>query len=333
MFRALRVRESAGGTFSRAVENLNFDDLPQGEVTIRVLYSSLNYKDALSASGNRGVTRLYPHTPGCDAAGIVAASEDPGWQEGQKVIVTGYDLGMNTHGGFSEFIRVPSKWVVKLPDGLSLKQSMIIGTAGFTAGLGIRVIQRFSAISPGAEVLVTGASGGVGSFACAILAHLGFRVTACSSKASSHEFLESLGVSRILSRSEFLGDHSRALEKGIYSAMIDTVGGDSLCRGAAQCLPYSVAACCGMITSPVLKTSLIPFLLRGIRLVGLSAAQTPMEIRQRIWEDLAGIWNFPALDPMGREIPLDSLEKEIQRTLTGKQVGRVLIRVGEGMDG
>ena len=198
-FRALRVFENPDGSFRRELVTLNQQDLPAGEVTIRVAFSSLNYKDALSASGNRGVTRHYPHTPGCDSVGTIETSTNSNWQVGQRVLVTGYDLGMNTHGGFSELIRVPGNWIVALSDNLSFREAMTIGTAGYTAALALHYLEKYSFSLRGGPILVTGASGGVGSFAVALFSSLGYSVTACTGKADAHEFLSELGAKVILS--------------------------------------------------------------------------------------------------------------------------------------
>ena len=203
LYRALVVEETEKKVFTRKIEAKNLQDLPAGEILVRVHYSSLNYKDALSASGNRGVTRTYPHTPGIDAAGIVEESTNPDIIAGDEVIVTSYDLGMNTSGGFGQYIRVPADWVVKLPEGLSLKQSMIYGTAGFTAGMSVHKVIETVRPEEG-DILVTGATGGVGSLAVGILAKLGYSVTAVSGKPDAREILEKLGVKQVLSRSDFL---------------------------------------------------------------------------------------------------------------------------------
>lgn len=329
MFRAFRVVADGLEGYRSEIRNLTPSDLPAGDVTIRVIYSSLNYKDALSATGYPGITSSYPHTPGCDAAGYVESSLDPRWKVGQKVIVTGYDLGMNTHGGFSELIRVPSDWIVELPSRLTLKESMILGTAGFTAALGIQVLLKFSQTRPGDTVVITGASGGVGSLASGIFSQLGWKVLACTSKSGSHDFLYSLGVDQVIAREEFLLGQSKSLDHAIYHGMIDTVGGDSLNRGLSQCRPHSVVACCGMITSALFNSSLMPFLLRGIRLIGLSAAQTPMVIRKDIWNNLSADWKPKTLDYLVRIVGLDSLAEAINQMLLGASMGRVIVQLGE----
>ena len=324
-YKALIVEEPEKNNFVRRIKNANINDLPKGDVLIRVLYSSLNYKDALSATGNRGVTRQYPHTPGIDAAGIVEKSLVDTIKEGEKVIVTSYDLGMNTSGGFGQYIRVPGDWVVKLPNGLDLKQSMILGTAGFTAGMSIfKLIQT---IRPEhGDILVTGATGGVGSLASGILSHLGYSVTAVSGKTDT-SLLNNLSVKTIISRKDFLENIKPPILKPQWAGAIDTVGGEILSTAIKSTKQDGIVTCCGNVASPDLPITVFPFILRGISLLGIDSQHCPMALRSSIWEKLATDWKFDYLDSIYDEIFLDQLNDKIQLILKGKLKGRTLVNL------
>jgi putative YhdH/YhfP family quinone oxidoreductase len=326
-FKALVVRETEGGRFERAIESRRVSELPDGEVLVRVVYSSLNYKDALSATGHKGVSRNFPHTPGIDAAGIVAASSDERFGEGDEVIVTSYDLGMGTAGGFGQYVRVPADWVLPRPDGLSLRESMILGTAGFTAALGLHKLQE-GGVMPGAgEVLVTGSTGGVGSLAVAIFSRAGHRVVAATGKNDAHDWLRALGASEVVGR-DAVDDHSdRPLLKSRWSAVMDTVGGNVLATALRSTVYGGGVACCGLVASPELNTSVYPFILRGVTLYGVDSAQCPMPLRGRLWQQLAGDWKPGGLENVARECDLDGVSVEIDTILAGRQRGRVLVNV------
>ncbi|MDQ4141293.1 MAG: YhdH/YhfP family quinone oxidoreductase [Bacteroidota bacterium] len=305
----------------------NLDDLPLGDVLIRVQYSSLNYKDALSATGNRGVTRQYPHTPGVDAAGTVEASNTDAWQVGDEVIVTGFDLGMNTSGGFAQYIRVPKHWLMKLPEGLSLKQSMAYGSAGFTVGLSVAALIRNGVTPDKGKIVVTGATGGVGSIAVAILAKLGYSVSAVSSKTSAIDFLKELGATEIILRSEMEDQSNKALLKPRFAGAIDTVGGRVLAT-VIKSLQYSgVAACCGMVNGADLPVTVFPFILRGVQLVGIDSVECPLDQRLPIWNLLASEWLPETLEKSTHEITLEQLPQEINTILQGKMTGRAIVRI------
>jgi putative YhdH/YhfP family quinone oxidoreductase len=320
------VEESGDKIFSRKIVERPLADLPAGEVLVRVFWSSLNYKDALSASGNRGVTRKYPHTPGIDAAGVVAESNSAAFRVGDEVIVTSYDLGMNTSGGFAEYIRVPGDWIVPLPAGLNLRESMIFGTAGFTAGMSVDALIRTISPEKG-EILVTGATGGVGSLAVAILAGIGYRVVAVSGKPEAAEFLFRLGATKVLSRAEACEGSSKPLLKGLWAGAIDTVGGEVLATTVKSMNLQGVVTCCGNVASPELPLNVFPFILRGVSLVGIDSQNCPMQPRQQIWQKLATDWKPVQLADLCREVVLDDLEGEIERILLGGQKGRVLVNL------
>lgn len=325
-FRALVVRKDEGGV-SRALETRSLDELPEHPVTVRVQYSALNYKDALSAQGHPGVTRKFPHTPGIDAAGVVEASSDPGFEPGQRVIVTSYDLGMNTPGGFGELIRVPAEWVVPLPEGLELRDAMILGTAGLTAALCLARLQSVGVEPERGPVLVTGATGGVGSMAVAILARCGYRVTAVSGKPEAAGFLEGLGASQVLGREAITAEEKKPLRKGEWAGAVDTVGGPVL-AGLLRSMDYlGAVACCGLVAAPEFETTVYPFILRGVSLLGVDSQDCPMPQRREMWARLAGPWRPADLDGMTREVDLDGIETEIATILKGGQTGRVLVRI------
>ncbi|MBW2589979.1 MAG: YhdH/YhfP family quinone oxidoreductase, partial [Deltaproteobacteria bacterium] len=329
--------------FIRQIKNANINNLPDGDVLIRVNYSSLNYKDALSATGNRGVTKQYPHTPGVDAAGIVEESRVDTVKKGEKVIVTSYDLGMNTAGGFGQYIRVPGDWVVKLPEGLSLKQSMIFGTAGFTAGMSIFKLTRTIRPEHG-DILVTGATGGVGSLAAGILSHLGYSVTAVSGKTDT-TLLNKLGVKNIIARSVFLENTKPPILKPQWAGVIDTVGGDILATamqwaGVIDTVGGKILAtaikstkldgvvtCCGNVASSDLPISVFPFILRGVSLLGIDSQHCPMKFRSKVWEKLSTDWKFDMLESIYDEIFLDQLNEKIERILKGELKGRTLVNL------
>lgn len=325
-FKALMVSEE-NGKYIRRISERNINDLPQNDVLINVKYSSLNYKDALSAAGNKGVTRKYPHTPGIDAAGIVEESKSDKFRIGDEVLVTGYDLGMNTSGGFAEYIRVPSEWVVKLPKGLSLKESMIYGTAGLTAGLSVYALERCSEEKINGEVLVTGATGGVGSIAVAILSKMGYKVTASTGKQDKIEFLKKLGAHEVIGREEVDDKSGKALLNRKWQAAVDTVGGNILATVIKQMDYRCSVAACGNVLSPELNTSVFPFILRGVNLLGINSAETPMELRVNIWQKLANEWKLDNLNDIYSECSLEELSDKIDLILKGKIAGRVLVKI------
>lgn len=303
------------------------ESLPDNNVLIYVHYSSLNYKDALSAMGNKGVTRQYPHTPGVDAAGTVEQSEDDRFKKGDKVIVTSFDLGENTSGGFGEFVRVPGDWVVPLPESLSLKESMMFGTAGFTAAYGVFKLQNVHTEIGKGPVLVTGATGGVGSLAVALLSHAGFEVIAATGKADRHDFLMSIGASRVISRDEVYAEDLKPLQSARWKGAIDTVGGDMLDAVLRQTEHDGVVTCCGNVLGGELSTSIYPFILRGVSLMGIDSGRCKMPMRKRIWQLLASVWKIDELSKINRECTLSGLDHEIQQILDGEQVGHIVVNL------
>lgn len=326
-FNAFVVEELENNTFVRSIKQLSIDDLPAGDVIIKVAYSSLNYKDFLSAYGNKGITKKYPHTPGIDSVGEIVESKSDKFKPGDKVICTGYDFGMNTHGGYSEYVRVPAEWPVLLPEGMNLKDSMIYGTAGFTAAIGVNEILK-AGIKPGmGRVLVSGATGGVGSMALAFLAKLGFNVIASSGKESEYEYLKQIGAEEIVSREDLQDTTNKPLLKKRWIAAFDTVGGQTLSTIIRATADRGIVTNCGMIKSTTLDVSIFPFILRGVRLVGIAAADTPYTERLEIWNKIAKELKPDVLDIMYKEIQLSELSNEMALMKEGKVRRKILVKI------
>jgi len=323
-FKALVVRQD-GVNFTRSIEHRNISELPKGEVLIRVHFSSLNYKDGLSSSGDKTVTRHYPHTPGIDAAGIVESSKVSNFKTGDQVVVISYDLGANTSGGFGQFIQVPSDWVMPLPKGLSLRESMIYGTAGYTAGLSVSLLQDQGVMPSSGPILVTGATGGVGSISVGLLASLGYCVSASSGKKNANIFLKKLGASEVINREQVIDKMKRTLLKEVWSGAIDTVGGVTLETILKSCKKKGAVISAGLVSSSNLSITIFPFVLRGISLIGTGASETSMHKRKEIWSKLAGDWKLKKLDYIATDCNLDELDAKIDKILIGKQQGRVVV--------
>ena len=325
-FKAYVVREDQKGKFSANIETKKFDELPPHEITIKVKYSSLNYKDALSSLGNKGVTKKYPHTPGIDAAGIVISSNSEKFSKDDKVVVTGYDLGMNTFGGFSEYICVPSDWVIKLPDSISLKYAMAIGTAGLTAGLCVDLLKNNNGIK-NKQAIVTGSTGGVGSIAIQLLSNLGADVTAVTGKNKSKEFISNLGAKTIISHDELIKKFRQPLSKGVYDICVDVVGGEIL-SGLLTCMNRDgVIACCGNVGGANFNTSVFPFILRGNRLIGVDSAERDLKQKEWLWDMFSTDWKLDDINKFTRTVGFNELEFEIKKIYEGKQTGRVIVSI------
>ena len=320
------VTQTGKDEFVGRIELKRIADLPKNELLIKVHYSSLNYKDALSASGNRGVTKRYPHTPGIDAAGEVVESTNSNFKRGDKVIASCFDLGMNHPGGFAEYIRVPSKWVTHLPERMTLKESMILGTAGFTAGRCVNFLMSQGVIPENGKVLVTGATGGVGSVAVAILSKLGFKVTAVTGKDES-QFLSRLGASEILPRHELEVKNAKMLLKEKWAGVVDTVGGVYLETAIKQTQYDGVITSCGNAASADLNISVYPFIIRGVRLIGVDSAKCGGEPREKVWQHLANDWKINFLEDLSQMITLNQLEEHVKKMLAGKLRGRTVVRL------
>ena len=324
-YKAFEVREETEKNFVGTIVEKSALELAEGSVSIEVCYSSVNYKDALSASGSKAVTREYPHVPGIDAAGTVLANTDSNFAVGDEVVVTGYDLGMNTAGGFGQQVTVPGGWVTKLPVGLSLRDSMVLGTAGLTAGLCVNKL-LLNGITPEAgKVLVTGATGGVGIIACALLVKLGFEVVASTGKLAETAKLTALGVSEVISREAFSEENPRPMLKESYAAAVDVAGGTTLVN-VIKSLSYggSVAAC-GLVDSPALSATVLPFILRGVNLLGVDSVELPLAQKQQVWNLFANEWALTDIDSLAETIVLAELPAVLAKVLAGGAIGRYVL--------
>ena len=309
------------------IDSLSPEDLPTGEVTIKVAYSSLNYKDGLAATGRGGVVRQYPHVPGVDAAGTVVASESADVGVGDRVVVTGYDFGVGSFGGYAEYARAPAAWVVKMPDTLSDFEAMALGTAGFTAAMCLLAMERNGTTPDQGPILVTGATGGVGSIAVDILAQQGYTVAASTGKPEQHDLLQELGASQILSRDDvsLTDPKPRPLLKSTWAGAVDTVGGSTLSGLIRTTQHGGNIALCGLVAGHDFAGSVIPFLLRGVNLLGIDSVACPMLYRQTIWKRLATDLKPRHLQQLARVITLSELPQAIDDILQGKVTGRLLV--------
>ncbi len=310
-----------------SVVTLSSGRLPEGDVTIEVAYSSLNYKDALAYQGHRGVVKKLPHIPGIDAAGTVIDSSSEHYRSGDQVLVTGYDLGQGHWGGWSELIRVPADWIVPLPNSLTPREAMVYGTAGFTAAQSVLALQRNDVSPYMGEVVVTGATGGVGSLAVRLLSHLGYQVVAVTGKTDQHAALLACGAKRVVDRTEIADDSTRPLLSATWAGAIDTVGGPVLQTLLRSTRYGGCVTACGLVAGADLSMTVYPFLLRGVSLCGIASADCPMAKRRRIWELLAGTWKPNNLDSLVTEVSLEQLPEQVERILAGQIVGRVLVKL------
>lgn len=324
-FNALLTEQIADREFTTTLQQRRLDDLPVGELLIRVSYSSLNYKDALSALGNPGVTRNFPHTPGIDAVGEIEQSSSDAFAVGDQVIVTGYDLGMNTDGGLAEYIRVPASWALPLPDGLAARQAMVLGTAGLTAGLCVEKLLHMGAAPEHGQVLVTGATGGVGSVAVALLSKLGFKVAASTGKPAQEAMLRELGARDIIARDELSEAVKKPLLKPRWHYAIDCVGGDTLVNVLKSLMPSGSVACCGLAGSADFPASVLPFILRDINLLGVDSVEIPLARKRAIWQLFAGDWALPNLEPIVTEVSLEQSVDYLSQFVTGQIAGRIVV--------
>ena len=323
-FRAFRVHETDGGVDAR-FDEIGLDDLSPGEVVIRGLYSSINYKDALAATGAGKIMRRFPLVAGIDVAGEVAASEDPRYQAGDLVVVTGCGLGEDHDGGYAAYTRVRGDWVIPIPEGLDPARAMRLGTAGFTAALAVHRLEH-NGLSPGqGAVLVTGATGGVGSLAVDMLAGRGYEVAALTGKAGEADYLRELGASEILVRGEFeMG--RRPLERARWAGAVDNLGGETLAWITRTTDFWGSIASIGLAESHKLETTVMPFILRGVNLLGINSVATPRKLRLEVWDRLAGELRPRHLDAIGGEtVPFSGLEDAFGKFLEGKARGRTIV--------
>lgn len=325
-FTALLLEQEEGQQ-TAALKTLQRDDLPDGDVLIAVAYSSLNYKDGLAVTGSAKVVRSFPMVPGIDLAGTVQESESPDFAPGDKVVLTGWGIGEKYWGGYAQMARTKAGWLVPLPEGLTLKQAMGIGTAGFTAMLCVLALESQGLLPEQGEVVVTGAAGGVGSVAAAILANLGYSVVASTGRASAHDYLRGLGVSEIIGR-DVLGQVSkRPLESSRWAGAVDTVGGDTLAQLLKTVRPHGSVAACGNAGGVALNTTVLPFILRGVNLLGIDSVMCPVDLRRTAWQRLASDLPLDALEQVMQVASLADVPALSQEILQGKVRGRMVIDV------
>jgi putative YhdH/YhfP family quinone oxidoreductase len=327
--KAFLVEKIGENEFLSRVQDISTPKCAENEIVIKVTYSSLNYKDALSSIGNPGVTRKFPHVTGIDVAGTVYESTSPIFKVGERVLVTGYDMGMNTNGGHAQFVKVPASWVARIPDSISDKEIMTFGTAGLTAALSINELMANGIKPESGEILVTGSTGGVGSIAIAILSKLGYSITAISGKKERINFLKEIGANEIILREEFEAESKKPLLSEKYAGVIDTVGGKILANALKQVKYDGVVTCCGLISSHELNTNVFPFILRGIRLIGIDSVECKLEKKQAAWEKLASRWKINSLNTIINEITLDEVKTAYEHLLSGKAVGRYVVKIKE----
>jgi acrylyl-CoA reductase (NADPH) len=327
-YKALYIQQKEDGSFQRSIAQRDVADLPANDVLIRVQFSSLNFKDAMSAHGNKGVTREFPHQGGIDAAGVVEESTSPHFKAGDKVLVTGYDLGMNTPGGLAQYIRVPASWVLPCPRGLNPKHSMLFGTAGLTAQLCINKLQRMGVTPDKGQVLVTGATGGVGSIAVALLANAGYEVVASSGKADQADLLKAIGAREVIDRAEFVELNKRPMLKERFAGAIDVVGGDTLGNVIKSLKAGGSVACCGLVQSPNFEATVLPFILRGINLLGVDSVEIPLSEKQAAWKQLARCSKLDSIARLNSQISLKKVPEALGKMWTGSLTGHTVVKIG-----
>lgn len=325
--RAFIVEKSEDKQFSCSVKEIEVPKLEEGEVLIKTTFSSLNYKDALSSVGNPGVTRVFPHVTGIDVAGVIEESSSDLFSKGERVLVTGYDMGMNSDGGHQNYVKVPASWVIKTPTNITDKEIMTFGTAGLTAALSVNELVNNGITPESGEILVTGATGGVGSIAVSILAKAGFDVVAISGKENKIDFLKSIGAKDVILRKDFDVENKKPMVSERFAGVVDTVGGNILAE-ALKAIKYDgVATCCGLTASFSLNTNVFPFILRGVKLVGIDSVEAKIEKKEAAWQKLANEWKLDNLEEITTEVDLDGIQEAYTTLLEGKAVGRYVVKL------
>ena len=325
-YKAYLVEENEGKHIGR-VKELEMPDLENGNVIIKVHYSSLNYKDALASSGVKGVVKSYPFVPGIDVAGEIIETSNSEFSVGDNVVATGYKIGMSVYGGFGELVQLPSKWVLKLPDNLTSFDSMSYGTAGITAAACVKKIVD-AHVSNELPILVSGATGGVGSVSVGILAKLGYEVHAISGKQDKIETLNTMGASEVILRDRFTSEPAKALDKALYGGAVDTVGGEILAKMISMVANQGVVSCCGNVAGAMFTSSVFPFILRGVQLSGIDSAESSLALKKELWNLLSDEWSLNLTKHI-KTIKIDDIEDEVTKILDGNQVGRVVIKHGD----
>ena len=326
-FKALVVEETSEGTFAKSIQERHVSDLPDNDLLIEVHYSSLNYKDAMSASGNKSITKNYPHTPGIDAAGVVVSDKSGTFSEGQEVVVFGYDLGMDTAGGLGQMIAIPADWALPCPEALSLKEAMIYGTGGLTAALSIQKLEKMGAKPSDGPVAVSGATGGVGTISIAILSQLGYESIAFSGKPEQSEHLKELGATEVRHRDTINEVGNRPVGRPLWANAIDTVGGDYLANLLKQTKPGGAVTTCGLAASASFSMTVLPFITRAVSLLGIDSVFIPLEDKKAIWQRVATDMKLPNLEQYAEEITLEQTPEYLERFIDGKAVGRYVVNV------
>jgi acrylyl-CoA reductase (NADPH) len=309
----------------RSVEQVSLDQISPDGVLIEVEWSSVNFKDGLASTTSGKISRLKPMIPGIDIAGTVVDAAGSEFVAGRKVIAHGYDIGVARHGGYAQFVRVPAEWIMKLPDGLTTREAMVVGTGGFTSALSIVALENWGLTPSAGPVLVTGATGGVGSMAVSMLAGRGYEVVASSGKASANEFLLGLGASRVIDRAELSADDSRPLQTTTYAAAVDCVGGNTLANVLKRLNYGSAVAASGLTGGTAIPTSVMPFILRGVALLGIDSVQTPMDVRRSVWGRIASDLKPAGLESIGHSIGLNDLDRVLTAILAGEVSGRYVV--------
>ena len=325
--KAFLVEKIGDREFVADIKEISTPKCGENEVVIKVSYSSLNYKDALSSVGNPGVTRKFPHVTGIDVAGTVHESTSGIFNIGEKVLVTGYDMGMNTDGGHAEYVKVPASWVARIPDAINEKEIMTFGTAGLTAALSVQELVSNGIRPEDGEILVTGATGGVGSIAVSILNKIGYKVVAISGKENKIDYLKEIGANEVILRNTFNEEAKKPMMAEKYAGVIDTVGGEILANALKYIKYDGVATCCGLTSSHELNTNVFPFILRGVRLIGIDSVECKLEKKQAAWDKIASKWKIDTLDSITNEITLDEVKKAYEQLLAGQAVGRYVVKI------
>ena len=325
--KAFLVEKIGDKEFTADVKEVAIPKCGENEIVIKVTYSSLNYKDALSSVGNPGVTRNFPHITGIDVAGTVYESTSSIFKVGERVLVTGYDMGMNTNGGHAEFVKIPADWVARIPDAITDKEIMTFGTAGLTAALSVNELMDNGIRPESGSILVTGATGGVGSIAVSILSKIGFTVVAISGKEEKTDYLKRIGASEVILRDTFNEEAKKPMMGEKYAGVVDTVGGEVLANALKYIKYDGVATCCGLTSSHELNTNVFPFILRGVRLIGIDSVECKLEKKQAAWEKIASKWKISTLNSITNEITLNEVKDAYSLLLEGKAVGRYVVRI------
>ena len=325
--KAFLVEKIGDKEFTADVKEVAIPKCGENEIVIKVTYSSLNYKDALSSVGNPGVTRNFPHITGIDVAGTVYESTSSIFKVGERVLVTGYDMGMNTNGGHAEFVKIPADWVARIPDAITDKEIMTFGTAGLTAALSVNELMDNGVRPESGSILVTGATGGVGSIAVSILSKIGFTVIAISGKEEKIDYLKRIGASEVILRDTFNEEAKKPMMAEKYAGVVDTVGGEVLANALKYIKYDGGATCCGLTSSHELNTNVFPFILRGVRLIGIDSVECKLEKKQAAWEKIASKWKIDTLSNITNEITLNEVKDAYSLLLAGKAVGRYVVRI------